>query len=340
MEEYTSQASVTQKVSSENIEASQSQEQIPVAPQKPTEPNMPIKPKKQLILAVMTVVVIFSLGAVGLFAYKNYRNNQNQQSTTASPSSEPSPDGSSDIFQNSQTFSIPTPTPKPVVFDILFDSPEFTIQQGYNDGSGRGWVIQAEFESGDDLVFGEIKKYWSNGISACFLGIINESFSGSDISYSIFVDNIKIREGNLQSFGVIKANETIKFCQDITSAIGKHDVKFIFNPDRTISEIDYSNNSTEIEYLVVADKIPPSFNIHEAISGEEGVCIWPENVSDNVTLYTNLIILQKMDDGEWESYQWPRKCIAGSIGEQHTYRVKITDERENTTEKSKIFSIF
>lgn len=340
MEEKVLQTPVTRQVSSENIETSQARRQIPVAPQTPPKPNISIKPKKRLKLVVVAVVVTILLGVVGLFVYRDYQSDQNQQSATASPLGEPLSDVSDDIINNSQTFSILTPTPTPVVFDILFDSPEFTIQQGYNDGSGRGWVIQDEFENGDDPIFDEIKKYWSSAISACFFGITNESLSGSDISYSIFVDDTKIREGNLQSFGIIKANETIKFCQDITSAIGKHNVKFMFNPDRTIPETDYSNNSAEIEYRVLADNVPPSFNIHEAISEEEGVCIWPENVSDNVTLYSDLVILQKMDDGEWEPYQWPRKCITGSIGEQHTYRVKITDERENTTEKSKIFSIF
>lgn len=329
----------------------------------PTPPSFVITQKPNPVILTIILIIVILLGTTSVLAYQNYQLKKRlsflqltplPQPETITPTPSPtfptSPLSAPDAASPKPAPIIkPSTTPQPVTLDLFFDSPASYIARGYDKGDGKGLISEGQFSGDSNHAFDELNKLWASPVSACFQIKTNQAITGSEISYQLFLDNTKIREDHLGNYslkstgyGLIAtntANSVVPFCQQVDSSVGNHSVKLVLNSNKSTSETNYSNNTAEATYQIKADSVPPAFNIYGPNKETEGTCVFINDVSDNISNYSDLTIIDRLDNNSWGNYHYPRYCVAGTTGEQHTYYVKITDLRGNTAEKSKTFQI-
>lgn len=348
----------------------------PSSPQSTFQPVSPapvatFSPKhKQSILPLIFgfLLVIVLSAVIGIVYYKNKLTTDLSPSTTPTPtiiaSTEPSLSPSSTASSSPKSSSktspsptskpsvkpsptlrpsiAPTPTPVPLpTLDIRFGNPSANIKQTYDDGSGVGRVINREYTSIQAGQFDEVTSSWSPRVTVCFHVVSNETISGKDLKFSFTLDDKVEAEETLSQYDKLEAGRLYDWCHDVTSNIGKHTVKLLLNGDKSLKEINFTNDLARLDWENLSDKIAPNFTLLGPNNeGTEGTCLFPQYVSDNVTSFANLKIDQKIDSNSWVKFGGSRYCFAGTSGSSHTFAIKITDERGNANEQSKTFVLY
>ena len=123
---------------------------------------------------------------------------------------------------------------------------------------------------------------------------------------------------------------------------GSHTVRMVINENHAISETNYGNNEQSISYTIIPDTTPPGFTIDGPYQINNQTCMRWTNLSDNVSVYTDVWAKWKIDDGAWSAptSENPYGCISAASGTTHTYTVHAEDNRTNVTEQSKSFTAF
>jgi hypothetical protein len=225
--------------------------------------------------------------------------------------------------------------------DVRFGNPSAGVKQTYDDGSGAGRVINREFSSIQEGQFDEVMQSWSPKVTVCYHIVSNESIKGDEIKFVLKVDDKVAIEDNLGQYIQLEAGRSYDWCHDTTTDLGRHSAKLTINPDRTIKEIIYSNNIASITWENLADNIAPNFTLlGPTDEGASGSCLFPQYISDNVTPYANLKIEQQIDGGAWSAFTAPKYCLIDTSGSSHTFKIKITDARNNVNEQAKTFVIY
>lgn len=348
----------------------------PIPPELVTPPVTPTYiPKRQApILPIFFgfLIVITIAAAMGIAYYKTKLT----ASVTASPSptavSTPTPTPSVDPTatpsgspkssvkasakpvsstvpkSSSKPSSTPAPTPTPTAtpfsqptLDIRFGNPSAHIKQTYDDGSGAGRVINREYASIQNGSFDEVQSGWSPRVTVCYHIVSNEEIKGSDVKFILTLDDKTEVEDNLGGYDKLEAGRIYDWCHDTTSSIGSHTSRLVLNGGKSLKESNYTNGSARIDWVNLADNIAPNFTLMGPNNeGESGTCVFPQYVSDNVSLYANLKIEQKVDSGDWTKFEGNRYCFKGDTGSSHTYTSRITDERGNSSQQTKTFVLF
>lgn len=123
---------------------------------------------------------------------------------------------------------------------------------------------------------------------------------------------------------------------------GSHTVRMVINENHAVTETNYSNNEQTITYTVIPDTTPPSFTIDGPYQINNQTCMRWVNLTDNVSVYTDVWAKWKIDSGSWSAptSENPYGCISASSGTTHTHTVHAEDHRANITEQSKSFTAF
>lgn len=331
----------------------------------PTTPVAPVyvPAKKAPILPILFgfLVVIVLAVVIGVVYSKNKlvaTPSPEPLAPTATPlaSPEPSGDGGSASPQSSPKASpktsfkpvsvfpsfSPTPTPVPLpTLDIRFTNPSANIKQTIDEGAGDGRVINREYTSIQTGQFDEVKSAWSPKVTVCFHLVSNQNIRGSDVKFTFTQDDKVEAEDTLSQYDQLEAGRTYDWCHDVNGNIGKHTVKLLINPTKSLKELNYTNDLARLDWENLADKISPNFTlIGPNNEGSSGTCLFPQYISDNVTPYSNLKINHKIDSADWTKFVGDRYCFTGTSGSSHAYSVKITDERGNAYEQSKNFVLY
>lgn len=230
-------------------------------------------------------------------------------------------------------------TPAPPVYDLVF------LEYGIGNASSAinpPHDMHIVSQSKDAYVFEE----------SAFVGQpyhpLQTVFSTKDNS------DKKISQGKVKLTLIVNGAITNSFELDLNE-YSKYDGSF-FLPDTVgtyavtirvastlgIVEKDYLNNEANFTYQIIPDKTPPVFDISVADLDYRGTCATTVNISDNSTQNDHLTIVQKVDNESWTTPEIPSAshCFVGTTGDTHTFTVKMTDERGNTTEKTKGIVVF
>lgn len=334
--------------------------ELPLAKPRSSSPIIP------MLFGVLVVVVVASALA-GLYYFSRLKKEvasvNSSPTPTATPAQStpsPSPSPSQD---SSPTPSIvarrsPTPTPIPsttpttpspsnnppqqnINTDIRFGNPAAHVRQTFDDGSGAGRVINREFSSIQTGEFDEVKTAWNPRVTVCFHVVSNVDIVGDKLSYLITENTKTVSQGTLSQYSKLEAGKIYDVCHDTTTAIGSHKLELSINSTKTISELVYSNNTARIDYKNLPDNIAPNFTIIGPNNeGDEGTCLFPQYISDNVSPISSLKIEQKIDSGPFTAFSGSRYCYLGGTGDSHTYTIRITDERGNKNEQSTNFKLY
>lgn len=329
------------------------------------KPRTPILP----IIFGFLIVLIMAAG-IGVAYYKNILTASTSASPTPSPSlsasalpspsvepaaeatATPLPETTLKASPTAKPTSTPvsaikplpsptsTPTPLPTL-DVRFGNPSANIKQTYDDGSGAGRVINREYSSLQFGQFDEVPALWSPKVTVCFHFVANETIPGKDLKYNFFLNGKQEAEGNLSQYDKLEAGRLYDFCKDTTTSIGKHSARLQLNTDKSLKESNYNNGTARADWENLADNIPPNFTLLGPNNeGENGTCLFPQYVSDNVSTYANLNIEQKVDSANWSKFPGDRYCFKGEKGEPHTYSIRITDQRGNVSQQDKSFVLY
>lgn len=329
-------------------------------------PYSPPKPKFSFLPLIFGFLIVVILAAVfGVVYYRNKLTVSTSPSPspviststpTPSPSEDASPAATSSPKSSVKPTTMPSPTGKPEnrstgtpsptpipqpTLDIRFGNPSVNIKQTYDDGSGVGRVINREYTSIQTGQFDEVPSSWSPRVTACFHIVTNQDIKGSDLKFTYTLDDKVEVEDSLSQYDNLEAGRLYDWCRDTTSSIGKHTAKLTINPSKSLKEINYTNDIARVDWENLADNVAPNFTLMGP--NDEGVsdtCLFPQYVSDNVTLYSNLKIEQKIDANDWTKFEGSRYCFIGNSGSSHTYASRITDERGNSSEQKKTFVLY
>lgn len=276
-------------------------------------------------------------------------------SSSASPKGSVKPVASASLKPSSTPKPTPTPTPKPSAsvtptptpqtttstLDIRFGNPSAHVKQTYDDGSGDGRVINREYSSIQVGDFDEIKAAWTPKVTVCFHVITNQDLEGAKLGYTITEDDKTVSEGTLSQYTKMEAGKIYDVCHDTSLSLGAHKVQLNINNTKSLSESTFANNLGRIDFRNLADNIAPNFTLMGPNNeGSNGTCLFPQYISDNVTLVTALKIEQKVDGGDWTTFPGDRYCFKGTTGSSHTYGLRIIDARGNKNEQSSTFNLF
>ncbi len=233
--------------------------------------------------------------------------------------------------------SIPTPTP--IRQDLFLYQPKHSMTRSYNDGSGKGTIVDSVIEGAPVATFTQYNKFWQSWVKTCFDFGIKEG-TNQRIDYAWTTDGTTtIANGTYSGFENLAAGNNFLICNDTPTTPGTHTIHIALNSKRTIAETSFDNNSALLTYTIAADTISPTFDFYGPFKESEGTCLYPLNASDNLTVYSSLKIDVRMDEAPWQQFNGMRSCISGQAGESHTYHVKVQDEAGNSTEKAKQFTI-
>lgn len=323
----------------------------------PPKPKFPILPA---LIGFFIVVIVAALMGVVYFKTIFKPSDSVSPSPTPAPSStvSPSPSTSSTPSASVKTSSMPsskptvkpssssssTPTPTPIsipTLDIRFGNPSATVKQTYDDGSGAGRVINREYTSIQAGQFDEVISSWSPRVTVCYHVVSNEEVKGKDVKFILTLDDKTDVEDSLGQYDKLEAGRQYDWCHDVTTDIGKHTARLTLNDDKSLKEIIYTNNVASLAWENLADKIAPNFTLMGPVNeGIAGSCLFPQYISDNVTPYTSLKIEQQVDSGVWSTFDGNRYCFVGTTGASHTFKIKITDARNNVNEQTKTFVLY
>ena len=344
------------------------EENQPVSPSsvQPVDPRpvyVPPKPKFPILPALIGFFIVVIVAALmGVVYFKTMF----QPSASVSPSPTPAPSNlvspspsttstpsasvkatskpSSKPTTTPSSSSSPTPTPTPVAIPSLdnrFGNPSAKVKQTYDDGSGAGRVINREYTSIQAGEFDEIASSWSPRVTVCYQIVSNEEVKGKDVKFVLTLDDKTEVEDNLGQYDKLEAGRLYDWCRDVTTDIGKHTARLTLNGDKSLKEIIYTNNIAILTWENLSDKIAPNFTLIGPVNeGDTGSCLFPQYVSDNVTPYASLKIEQQVDGGAWSAFDGNRYCFVGTSGSSHTFKIKITDVRNNVNEQTKAFVLY
>lgn len=327
--------------------------ELPLRPLKSPNPFLPIA------LGVILVIIFTSI-AGGFYYFAKLKREIASSSPVPSPSPTITPNSSDNptlpvastpppLSPSPRPTSSPklspqpttSPTPTPISLDLRFGNPSAIVKQTIDEGGGQGRVINRDFTSLQIGEFDEVKAAYSPKITTCFQIISNESLEGSKVGYTITEDDKILSEGTLSQYSTLQAGITYTLCQDVATALGSHTIRMTLNNARSLRETNYSNDMARIDYKNLADNIAPNFTlIGPNNEGDAGTCLFPQYIEDNITPYSDLKIEQKIDDKDWEIFASSRYCFTGIQGSTHTYRVRITDQRDNKNEQSRTFNLY
>jgi len=271
------------------------------------------------------------------------QENSEQQTTTPSPETVLSP--TSNPTQK-PTAQAPTATPKPptatpILQDIYVHSQTHSISRRYDDGSGKGVVTDNVVEGGQSATFNQLNKYWDMWVRTCFGFGVKQEIQGEKITYSWNVDGTTtIPEGHFSWNSPLAISDGFQLCNDTPINPGKHTIIVQFNPNKKVPESNYTNNSATLSYEIPQDKTAPTFDFYGPFKESDtvGTCLWPTNIHDELSNYSDLKIEVKIDSEQFHALD-QRSCMTGNAGDPHVYTAKVTDEAGNTTEKTKDFTI-
>lgn len=326
-------------------------------------PYIPPKPKLSILPLIFGFLIVIILAAVfGVVYYKNKLTTSsspspspvgaNYYSPVPSPSLEPSSTPSSSpkssvkpsVKSTPQPKADPpradTPVPQPTL-DIRFGNPSANIKQTYDDGSGSGRVINREYTSIQTGQFDEVISSWSPRVTICYHIVSNEEISGKDVKFNFTLDGKTEVEDTLAQYDKLEAGRLYDWCRDTTSNIGAHTARLQINGDKSIKEVNYTNDLARVDWVNLADNIAPNFTLMGPNNeGVSGTCLFPQYISDNVTTFANLKIEQKIDAADWIKFEGTKYCFTGTSGSTHSYISRISDERGNANEQSKTFVLY
>lgn len=326
----------------------------PVLP--PVSPTYTPKPKSSIgpILLGFSLV-IFLAGVIGVIYFQvKFSSPTPSPTPSALPSVYPSPSLEPSLTPSSSPKATAkprvnvgpsvSPTITPVTLptlDIRFGNPSVNIKQTIDEGTGDGRVINREYTSIQAGQFDEVKSTWSPRVTVCYHIVSNEIIIGKDLKFSFTLDDKLEVENDLGQYDKLEPGRLYDWCHDVTTSIGKHTAKMTLNPSKSIKELNYTNDLARVDWENLSDKIAPNFTlIGPTNEGVDGTCFYPQNVSDNISTYSELKIEQKIDSADWIKYDTAKYCFIGTSGSMHTYLLRITDARGNINEQNRTFNLY
>jgi hypothetical protein len=338
-------------------------EPIPPAPVIPTYIPKPKPPILPIISGFLIVIVIAA--SVGIAYYKTkliagVQASPSPVSTPTTPTMTPEPSATasgspqSSVKPSTKSSSKPTtkpssattsasPTPTPVAqpsLDIRFSNPSAYIKQTIDEGTGDGRVINREYTSIQAGQFDEVPSSWSPRVTVCYHFVSNEEIPGKNLKFSFSLDDKVEVEDNLGQYDKMEAGRIYDWCHDVTTSIGKHAARLTLNPDKSLKEINYTNDLGRVDWENLPDKIAPNFTLTGPTQDGVKTCLSIAYLTDNVTKISNLKIEEKYDSGAWATTTATTYCTTGTSGSEHTYSVKVTDARGNANEQTKTFVLY
>lgn len=339
--------------------------QPPVTPTPQSEPVAPaptpsytpptyVPPRKSplgpLLLGFFLIILIAGALAAAYYVTKFRADNAPSPSPSAavspSPSLAASATPSAAVKASLKPVSAIKPTPTPTPFslpnlDLYFANPSAHIKQTVDEGTGDGRVIYREYTSIQAGQFDEVKTSWSPKVTACFHLVASEAIAGKLIKFTMTLDDKTEVEDTMSWIDRLEAGKVYDWCHDVTTAIGQHSARLTINGDKSVKESNYGNDLARVDWTNLADNVAPNFTLVGPVDeGTDGTCLFPQNISDNVSIFADLKIEQKVDGGNWSSYPGNHYCFTGTSGATHSYAIKITDARGNSSEQSKTFPLF
>lgn len=330
----------------------------PVAPPPvpPAPTYIPAKPRSSpLPILIGFLIVIVVAAGIGIAYYKTKLTASTipspAPSATALASAEPSmspsasasatPKASIKPVSAIKTTTSPTPTPATApTLDIRFGNPSANVKQTIDEGKGDGRVINREYSSIQVGEFDEVSSTWSPRVTVCFHVVSNEQINGKDLKFSFSLDDKIEVEDNFGQYDKMEAGRLYDWCHDVTTSIGSHTAKLLINPDKSLKELTYVNDLGRLDWKNLADQIAPNFTLTGPTQDGSKTCVSLAYLSDNVTKNSDLKIEEKYDSGSWTTTTATTYCTTGTSGSEHTYTVKVTDARGNTTEQKKTFVLY
>ncbi|MBP9670548.1 hypothetical protein KBD75_04065 [Candidatus Woesebacteria bacterium] len=123
--------------------------------------------------------------------------------------------------------------------------------------------------------------------------------------------------------------------------IGTHTVRFVYNENKSVTESNYGNNEYTFTFKITGETTPPTFTIDGPYVINGQTCMRWVNLSDNVSVYTDVWAKWKIDGADWSgrTSENPYGCISGTTGSSHTYYVHAEDAQGNVREDSRTFTL-
>lgn len=324
---------------------------------------IPQKPKFSIMPLIFGFLLVIILAAVvGVVYYKNKLvvSSPDTVLPTIAPSLSPLPSVSPSAVASSSPKVSVKPTSKPVsspksliaaapsvapvlvpFLDLRFGNPSVGIKQTIDEGKGDGRVINREYSSIQSGQFDEVSSSWSPRVTTCFHFVSNEEIAGKDLKYTFSLDDKVESEGNLAQYDKLEVGRLYDWCRDVTTGIGQHTAKLLINPDKSLKELNYTNDLAKLAWENLPDRIAPNLTFGGPYNWDDkGTCFVVYPPSDNLNTLAELKVEQKVDTQSWTPIVDGMYCFKGVSGSTHTYSVHAIDARGNVNEQSRSFNLF
>ena len=295
---------------------------------------------KQKGFVLLPIIIVLALmGIVSIYYFRSKKASTLPRPTyTPSLSTTPSATPNEKVIATTKPISI-TPSPKPTATATStknYESLDLYPSQSGTIKRNVGYSQYATFSFTDNPNFQAIKYYGI--ITACFRIMSTSSIPGKNITYILLDNGSHLDKQDLLVENI--ATSGTELCHQVPQSKGNHVIELVINPDRTIKEANYSNNTVSFSYTLEGDTQAPTISVDGPFNygGSLGTCFAPPIVNDNISLDSNIKIEHYMDDQFVPSQE--HICVQGNKGDTHTYKIRATDEAGNTAEKVIPFSIF
>ena len=167
---------------------------------------------------------------------------------------------------------------------------------------------------------------------------VNNAKAGDSVEMKIYEDgSVQQTQSRQVASGTNAVFADVYYAK--ARSIGTHTVKFVYNENRSVTESNYGNNEYTFTFKIIGETTPPTFTIDGPYQINGQTCMRWINLTDNVSVYTDVWAKWKIDGSDWSTRtsENPYGCISGIAGSSHTYYVHAEDAQGNVREDSKAF---
>lgn len=327
-----------------------------------SKPFLTLAPSRIGLVIIVSVSVI-SLLAGGALAYSSYRSKQIIDDTASNnssggfgalnfnplrtpspaPTSTPTPSPVVETTASPSPKSEVTPTPQPTATPTPTPIPTTDLQvkrlglQGTQSGSvsfaGPGPHQYTELP-------GAYKYYIVTEI------INNGPLPAENYQVKLFNNQTLLQE---KTYSLIQVGATQLVTLDIVNDLGTYQLRAEINLDDSMKDTNVQNNQLTSTNIIQAETEPPQISLAaERDNQNQQTCvdIW---VTDNMSSEYEMKFEEKLDNENFHqivyrpdpsSQERYQRCLSGPTGENHTYKLRVTDKRGNTAENTLDFELY
>lgn len=245
-------------------------------------------------------------------------NTTDSNTTTLTPKSTPTPTAK----PTPKPTPTPTPTPKPL--------PDYFVQS-------HSQILLPENTS-NVTEYSVTQVYPKMRLEVDFS--VNNAKAGDSVEMKIYEDgSVQQTQSRQVPSGTNAVFADVYYAK--ARDVGTHTVRFVYNETKSVAESNYGNNEYTFTFKITGETTPPSFSIDGPYNINGQTCMRWINLSDNVSVYTDVWAKWKIDGADWSgrTSENPYGCISGDPGSSHTYYVHAEDARGNVREDSRSFTL-